>query len=191
MKLQNDMALKEWAITCLALEEGKQTLLLKKDGLAEENGVLKPEKPEFFFYPTFDHETPENLKAEWRPRLSKLEKEVKDPKHVHFRLYGSVEGVLKMTDFEAVQRLIPFTVLSDSGVEKLFREGDEPGLCLYVVRVHSLAVPMDLSRKPAYEGCRTWVPLGTSLFTAGAYPVIPDDVWPYTRDKIMKMAQSS
>jgi hypothetical protein len=189
MKPQNDMALKEWAITCLALEEGKQTLLLRKDGAKEENGVIKAENSEFFLYPTFDHETPENVKAEWRPRLSKLEKEVKDPKHIHFRLVAEAETVLKLNDWEAVKRLIPFTVFSDAAVEKRFREGEE-GLYLFVVRVHSLPVPMDLPRKPAFEACKSWVPLGTSLFTSGADPVIPDDAWPYTRDKIIKVAKS-
>ena len=36
MKTHNDMALKEWAIVCQALEEGKQTLLLRKEGVVEE-----------------------------------------------------------------------------------------------------------------------------------------------------------
>jgi len=191
MKQQNDMALKEWAVTCQALEEGKQTILLRKGGVAEEGGVFKTEHPEFFLFPTFEHETPDNIKPDWRPRLAKLEKETRDPKHVHFRLYAAAEAVLKLTDFEAVKRLIPFTVLSDSAIEKKFNCDDWQGRYMYLVRVYSLAVPMDLPRKPAFEGCKSWVPLGTSLFTVGAYPVLPDGAWPYTREKILKVARSA
>ena len=70
MKLQNNVALKEWAAVLKALEEGKQTILLKKGGIAEEGGQFKPEHPEFFLYPTFEHQTPEDIKPDWRPRLA-------------------------------------------------------------------------------------------------------------------------
>ncbi|HVZ81376.1 MAG TPA: DUF1802 family protein, partial [bacterium] len=80
MKIQNNIALKEWAVVLKALEEGKQTILLRKGGIAEEGGEFKPEHPEFFLYPTFEHETPAAIKADWRPRLASIEKENKDPK---------------------------------------------------------------------------------------------------------------
>jgi hypothetical protein len=190
MKQQNDMALKEWAVTCQALEEGKQTILLRKVGVTEEGGESNPENPEFFLYPTFEHENPEDIKADWRPRLAKIEKEARDPKHVHFHLYGCAEAVIKITDLEMARRLAPFTILSDAAVENKFNSGDWQGLYLYLVRMYSLAVPMDLPRKPTFEACKSWVPLKTSLFTVGAYPVLPDGVWPYTRDKILSVAQS-
>ncbi len=187
MKTHNDIALKEWAIVCQALEEGKQTLLLRKDGVVEENGVFRCEHPEFFLYPTFDHGNPENIKPDWRPRLNKLEKEAKDVKHIHVRLYAMAESAAKITDWEVAKRFIPFTVMNDPAVEKLFHEGGWEGLYLIIVRVFSLAVPMDLSKKPAHDASKGWVPLGTSLFTAGAFSVIPDGAWPYPRDKIQKM----
>ena len=117
MKTHNDMALKEWAIVCQALEEGKQTILLRKGGVAEEGDGFNPENPEFFLFPTTEHESADKIKADWRPRLHKLDKEAKDPKRVHFRLYGILEGTHKMTDWEAVKRMIPFTILSDQAVE--------------------------------------------------------------------------
>jgi hypothetical protein len=191
MKALNDTALKEWAIVCQALEEGKQTILLRKGGVAEEGGAFQVEHPEFFFFPTLEHESADQIKSDWRPRLAKMEKDVRDPKRVHFRLYGVAEGALKLTDWEAVKRLIPFTILSDQAVESRFHYGDWKGLYLLVVRVYSLAVHMDLSRKPSYDGCKSWVPLGTELRTAGAFPVLPDGAWPYTRDKILKIAQTA
>ncbi len=191
MKTHNDMALKEWAIVCQALEEGKQTILLRKGGVAEGGDGFNPENPEFFLFPTTEHESPDKIKADWRPRLHKLDKEAKDPKRVHFRLYGILEGTVKVTDWEAAKRLIPFTILSDQAVEEKYNYGDWKGLHLMVVRIYSLAVPMDLPRKPAYDGCKSWVPLGTSLYTSGAFPVVPEGAWPYTRDKIMKIAQQA
>ena len=191
MKNQNNMALKEWAVVLKALEEGTQTILIKKGGIQEENGEFKPEHPEFFLYPTLEHESAQAIKADWRPKLSAIEKENKDPKRIHFRLYAVAEKVEKVTDWEACKRIIPFTVLSDEAIEKRFNYGDWKGVYVFITRVYQLPVPMDLPVKPAYEGCKSWVPLETSMFTAGAMTVIPDGAWPYTRDKISKMLRSS
>jgi hypothetical protein len=187
MKLQNNIALKEWAVVCKALEEGKQTILLRKGGIQEEGGEFKPEHPEFFLYPTFEHESAQDMKPDWRPRLAAIEKENKDPKRVHFRLYAVAEKVEKVTDWDDCKRIIPFTVLSDSAIEKKFNYGDWQGLYVFITRVYSLPVPLELPVKPAYEGCKSWVPLGTSMFTAGSFAVLPDGAWPYTSDKISKV----
>jgi hypothetical protein len=187
MKLQNNVALKEWAAVLTALEEGKQTILLKKGGIAEEGGHFKPEHPEFFLYPTFEHQAPEDIKPDWRPRLAAIEKEHKDPKRIHFRLYAVAEAVEKVTDWDACRRVIPLTVLSEEAVHKRFHYGDWEGLYLFLIRVYALPVPLDLPHKPSYDGCKSWVPLETSMFTAGSLPVIPEGAWPYTHDKILKV----
>jgi hypothetical protein len=187
MKLQNNIALKEWAVVLKALEEGKQTILLQKGGVSEENGEFKPEHPEFFLFPTFAHENAQAIKPDWRPRLAAIEKENKDPKRIHFRLYALVERVEKVTDWEIAKRLIPFTVMSDDAVEKRFNDGDWPGFYVFIIRAYSLAVPLDLPVKSPYEGQKYWVVLETSMFTAGSMAVLPEAVWPYTRDKISKV----
>ncbi len=191
MKPQNNIALKEWAVVCKGLEEGKQTILLKKGGIQEEGGEFKPEHSEFFLYPTFEHESVKDIKPDWGPRLAAIEKENKDPKRVHFRLYAVAEKVEKVTDWEACKRLVPFTVMSEAAIEKRFNYGDWQGLYVFVVRVYSLPVPLELPIKPAYEGCKSWVPLGTSMFTAGSFAVLPEEAWPYTRDKIIKVIHTA
>ncbi len=191
MKLQNNIALKEWAVVLKALEEGKQTVILRKGGISEEGGEFKPEHPEFFLYPTFEHENAQAIKSDWRPRLASIEKENKDLKRIHFRLYGITEKVEKVTDWEACKKLIPFTVMSDDAIEKRFNYGDWKGVYVFLTRVYLLPVPLDLPVKPAYEGCKSWVPLETSMFTAGSLPVLPDAVWVYTRDKIVKILRSA
>jgi hypothetical protein len=191
MKTQNNIALKEWAVVLKALEEGKQTILLRKGGIQEEGGEFKPEHPEFFLYPTLEHESPQAIKPDWRPRISAIERENKDPKRVHFRLYAVVDRVEKVLQWESCKNIIPLTVMSEEALEKRFRYGDWEGLYLLIVRAYTLPVPLDLPLKPAYEGCKSWVPLETSMFTSGSQPVIPDGVWPYTRDKISKMLETA
>jgi hypothetical protein len=191
MKTQNNVALKEWAVVLKALEEGKQTILLRKGGITEAAEGYSPEHPEFFLFPTIEEESAHNFKPDWRPRVPAIERENKDPKRVHFRLYAVAEHSDKITDWETCKRLIPLTVMSDEAVEKAFNEGDWVGLCLFLVRVYSLPVPMDLPNKPAYAGDPLWVRLETSMFTVGSFAAIPDGAWPYTRGKILKIVESA
>ena len=170
MKTQNNIALKEWAAVLKALEEGKQTILLTKTGIREEGGELKPEHSEFFLYPTLGYDPSRDIKPDWRPRLPAIEKENKDPKRIHFRLYAVADRVEKVDDAEACKRLISFTTLSEEATEKLFAEGGWQGLYIIIVRVYILPVPMDLPFKATYEGFKSWVPLETSMFTADLFP---------------------
>src|SRR5437868_5081994 len=58
------IAFKEWAVICRALAEGRQSLILRKGGIAEAGGQFRPEHHRFWLYPTFVHEKPEGIKAD-------------------------------------------------------------------------------------------------------------------------------
>ena len=45
-------AYKEWAAICLALAQGKQSLLLRKGGIAEPDGDFQLEQTDFWLLPT-------------------------------------------------------------------------------------------------------------------------------------------
>ncbi len=52
------MALKEWAAVCQALAVGRQTILLRKGGIAEGPGGFRAEHDAFWLLPTYFHEAP-------------------------------------------------------------------------------------------------------------------------------------
>lgn len=188
MRPQNNIALKEWAIVLEALEEAKQSVLLRKGGVEERPNGFEVKHKEFFLYPTLEHESPENIKADWRPRLAGVEKNLKsDPKHVKFRLYAQVEEVHFIADWEVCRRVLPFAIYSDAYVEKRFHSGEKPGIFVLVPRIFILPVPMDLLIKPSYGGCKSWVELETALFTVGSIPVVPDTLWNNTLQRIRKV----
>ena len=61
MRTENSIALKEWAAVCLALSDGRQSLLLRKGGIAEGRGGFRMEHDEFWLFPTQFHQSPEQL----------------------------------------------------------------------------------------------------------------------------------
>src|SRR5687768_14259909 len=66
------IALKEWAIVCKALEEGKQMLLLRKGGIMEYRKGFEVKHNEFLLYPTFEHQSVESIKAEYKEKLKEI-----------------------------------------------------------------------------------------------------------------------
>ncbi len=65
----NRYAFKEWAVTCMALATGRQSLLLRKGGIHERGGRFEVEHNEFWLFPTRFHQNPEEIRAEARPLL--------------------------------------------------------------------------------------------------------------------------
>ena len=50
------LGFKEWALVCAALGEGRQSVIIRKGGLAEGRDGFAFQHREFFLFPTFFHE---------------------------------------------------------------------------------------------------------------------------------------
>ena len=70
MREIHDRAFKEWAVVCEALKSGRQTVLIRKGGIREEDGIFRVDDEEFFLMPTYDHQTPKLVKPEFIPALA-------------------------------------------------------------------------------------------------------------------------
>src|SRR5213592_3582609 len=56
------VALKEWAGVCRALESGRQMILLRKGGIYEAGGEFEVQNREFLLFPTYVHQNLKMLK---------------------------------------------------------------------------------------------------------------------------------
>src|SRR3990170_4640408 len=66
---KSNIALKEWAVTIKALDEGIQTILFRKGGIHEEGREFRIEYDRFLLYPTYEHQREESLKDKFRKQL--------------------------------------------------------------------------------------------------------------------------
>ena len=62
-------ALKEWATVVNALENGDQTVLLRKGGILEDSSGFVVESEKFFLFPTFEHQETKHLKSQFHKHL--------------------------------------------------------------------------------------------------------------------------
>jgi len=65
-------ALKEWATVVKALENGNQTVLLRKGGILETVSGFKIESKKFLLFPTFEHQELKHIKPDFHNYLEEV-----------------------------------------------------------------------------------------------------------------------
>ena len=164
-------AFKEWDVICRALAEGRQALILRKGGIAEEGNVFRPEHPRFWLYPTFVHQQRDGIKADAMPLLKASERDKPPAGIVRLSHFVEVSGAFFVDRLDVALALDKLHLWSLDTVKKRF-EYREPGLFALAARVYRIERPIDVPHRAAYDGCKTWVEFDEGFSTDGATPVI-------------------
>lgn len=171
------IAFKEWAVVCRALGEGRQSVILRKGGIAEAGGRFRPEHDRFLLYPSFFHEQQSaGIKPDLLPVLAAAEADRPPPGRVRFTHYADVADVRHATDLDSLLALDPYHGWNADTVRQRFHYRT-PGLYVLTVRTFRLTVPAEVVERPEYAGCKTWVNLDAPVTTDGATPVLTDDAF--------------
>ena len=64
--------LKEWATVVKALEQGKQTVILRKGGILETASGFNIESKKFFLFPTWEHQETKYVKPKFHEFLKEV-----------------------------------------------------------------------------------------------------------------------
>lgn len=172
MNSRSRFALKEWAVVCAALAAGRQTILLRKGGIAEgPDGFVVPH-PEFWLLPTQFHQSTDQL----RPDAARLVQSLKEPiaGTIAVSLYATVKSVHHLDSETLLFQLADQQVLSQQTIRDRFQYR-QPGLFLLTLRVYQQRAPHEILDRPEYAGCHSWVELTDELATAELVPVLDDD----------------
>lgn len=173
MERTNRYAFKEWAVTCQALETGRQSLLLRKGGIHERGGRFEVEHNEFWLFPTRFHQSPEEILPDARTLLRQAATDAPPPASVRLSLYAVVDEVFELTDEALLPRLADLQILTGDTLLERFHYR-RPALFVLTVRIYRRAEPITLRESPHFAGCKTWVDLEQDLTTDGLVPVLND-----------------
>lgn len=166
------IAFKEWAVICRALAAGRQSLIVRKGGIAEANGVFIPEHSRFWLYPTHFHEQQQKgVKAAAMPLLEEAERDRPVPGKLRLTNFVEVAGVQFVNSLDRALALDDVHVWSPDVIAQRFHYRT-PGLYVLPVRVWQMP-PAEVWERPEFAGCKTWVDLGEGLPDAGT-PVLDD-----------------
>jgi len=165
------IAFKEWAVICRALAEGRQSLILRKGGIAEDQGRFRPEYEQFLLYPTHFHEQHRiGIKPELLPLLEQVERDRPEAGRIRFTHFASVSQVWHVDDLDKALALNDLHGWTAEEVAKRYRYR-LPGLYVLAVRIYQLPESAEVVERPEYAGCKTWVQLDAPISTDGAMPV--------------------
>jgi hypothetical protein len=158
--MELSIAFKEWAVICAALAEGRQSLILRKGGIAETGGEFRPEHDRFLLYPTYFHEHRNGIKPELLPLLEQCEKDKPAAGTIRFTHFAEVVSVEHIGELEKALALESQHGWTQEEVTKRFHYR-KPGLFALHLRVVPLPEPLVGPERLEYAGCKTWVQLVT------------------------------
>jgi hypothetical protein len=165
-------ALKEWATVVKALENGQQTVILRKGGILETASGFKIEAKKFLLFPTFEHQEAKNLKPEFHNYLDEVKLNKPDNQHNNIT---SIAEVLEESDIESnekIKALSPFHIWSDSYIEDRMNwmpEKPIKAVFLKVYKVPQFQIPI----KSEYQGCKSWININEDI--SGGETVLSED----------------
>lgn len=182
------IALKEWASICKALESGRQMLLLRKGGIFEAAGEFELENPQFLLFPTYLHQNLNMLKPEAHEGFEPVSAE---PDEVSISAAGVVSEIVQLRSREQMDAIEGEHVWTPPLIDMRFNYRPQNPLYLMLVRAYRLPRPVVLGNTPAYAGCKSWVPLEHPVETGGAMPVLDDARYDLRRRQILDAVNAS
>ena len=163
---------KDWAVICDALGSSRQSLILRKGGIAEGRDGFRFKHERFFLFPTGYHQQHDMIRRdESAPAVTPA---ATDAETVAIRFLFVLEFAHLITNSSILSRLEPFHIWREEVVRERFEYDDERGLQCAFGRVYRATVPWTFPNKPAYGGCRSWVTLPEPPDDLELIPVLED-----------------
>jgi hypothetical protein len=177
------VALKEWATVCRALESGRQMILLRKGGIYESGGEFEVENREFLLFPTYVHQ---NLKMLKPSEHEGFEPRSEEPGEVVLSVAGVVTDIIELKSRQQMDALDDEHVWTEPLIDMRFSYKPENPLYLLLIRAYRLHQPQTIANTPAYAGCKSWVPLDLPVELGDALPVLDDVKFDVRRKSILQ-----
>ena len=171
---RTNAALKEWAVVCRALADGRQTLLIRKGGIEEIKDGFQVTHREFWLFPTYVHQKAADLVPAVHAEFEEVQAAQPPADTVPFQLFATVEHVVKAMDLDRLRTLEGHHILSWDCIASRFTYRNKPGVHVMTVRVYRRPEAITLQNTPRYDGCVSWVDLDEALSTEGCTPVLSD-----------------
>lgn len=183
-------ALKEWAVVCRALEQGRQTVLLRKGGILEYRQGFEVKHDRFLMFPTFEHQSKDHLQPDYAAELDKVMMMEGDQKQqqpavagtatpmtmtstVRLTSYAEAKEVREVTNRSVLKGLEKFHIWNETYVNARMDYNPAKPMSVILLRVFRLQEPIEVQALPEWSGCRSWVPLNASDSPA-AEPAMSD-----------------
>ncbi|HEX2014128.1 MAG TPA: DUF1802 family protein [Nitrososphaera sp.] len=152
-------ALKEWAVVCRALEEGRQVVLLRKGGILEYKQGFEIKHEKFLMFPTFEHQSQDHLQPDYAARIDDVMKDAPPAGSNRLTSYAQALEVKEISDRATLKKLEKFHIWNDSYVNARMDYNPKKPMSVVLLRVFKLNKPIEVDIKEEWAGCKSWIPL--------------------------------
>lgn len=196
------LALKEWSIICKAMEEGKQTILLRKGGILEYKKGFEISQKLFLLYPTLEHQAAEYLQSnylqEYELPLKRNSSEIVQDKVNTIRIIARIEAMQEFHDHELLSKLEKYHIWNEKYVNMRMNYNPKKPMNALLLRIYKLSQPISLDVNPEWAGCKSWIDIEFSSKYGNQYgsinellnqsmPVIKDKDFQLIHDNFMEI----
>lgn len=179
--MQLGIALKEWAIVCDFLAQGRCALLLRKGGIHEAGGPgrFALDHDRFLMFPAWEHERLDWIKPKWLTPEAGLEvdePEEPEPSRITFKCYADAARIWRVPSREAFDTLDGLHPWAGPQIDMRFNYKPDRPLYLLALRAYRMRRHIVVPNRDGFAGCVSWVPLAPEdvVEVGGAAPAIPD-----------------
>lgn len=155
------LALKEWSIICKALEEGNQTILLRKGGVLEYKKGFEISQKSFLLFPTLEHQAAEYLQSKYLQTYESLlranESQDIDNKTNTLRILARIETMQEFHDHEMLPELGKYHIWNEKYVNMRMNYNPKKPMNALLLRVYKMPEPFSIDVKPEWAGCKSWI----------------------------------
>ena len=159
------LAFKEWSFIVDALGKGKQSIIIRKGGIAEEKGDFDLKGKKFILYPTLFHQAEQQLKPQWLPYLNGNRFHPSADK-VKINYYSEVAESMIIKDWNTLSKLNNWHAWKEEVIKERFERWNR-SVNLLVVQTFELPQLYELDILPRYGGCNSWTELDPDIDLIG------------------------
>ncbi len=152
-------ALREWAIVCKALEEGRQIIILRKGGILEYRQGFEIKHEKFFLFPTYEHQSKDHIQQDYANKFDDVLKEQPAAGTNKMTSYAKAMNVKEITEYNALKMLAKYHIWNESYVNARMDYNRNKPMSVILLRVFKLDRPVYVNTRPEWAGCKSWIPL--------------------------------
>jgi hypothetical protein len=195
------LALKEWSVVCRALEQAKQSILLRKGGILEYKKGFEISQKIFLMYPTLEHQSEEYLQPNYLQEFElflKADDSVAQDKLNTIRILARIEAIQEFHDETILPKLEKYHIWNGKYVNMRMMYNPKKPVNALLLRVYKLPEPISIDVNPKWAGCKSWIDIELTKRNGNSYdnidellnqsePVIKEDEFQKIHDKFKEI----
>lgn len=171
------LALKEWSVVCRALEEAKQSILLRKGGILEYKKGFEISEKIFLMYPTLEHQSKEYLQPDYLQEFElflKANDSVAQDKSNTIRILTRIEAIQEVNDETILSKLEKYHIWNEKYVNMRMKYNPKIPIKALLLRVYKLPEPISIEVNPKWAGCKSWIDIELTKRNGNSYDNIDE-----------------